>query len=88
VTPAGHRARTSYKCKIKILKLQIDSTGYSGIREKAKEDLAEKKGDFVLMDVREKDEIAEDGGANTDHGGGGSNFDTCINVETKTNCEA
>jgi 2,3-bisphosphoglycerate-independent phosphoglycerate mutase len=70
VTPAGHRARTSYKCDIKILKLQIDSTGYSGIRKKAK-DLAEKKGDFVLIDVREKDEIAEDGGANTDHGGGG-----------------
>jgi len=38
--------------------------------------------------VREKDEIVEDGSANTDHGGGGSNFDTCINVETKTNCEA
>jgi hypothetical protein len=37
--------------------------------------------------VREKDEIVEDGSANTDHGGG-SNFDTCINVETKTNCEA
>jgi hypothetical protein len=87
VTPAGHRARTSYKCDIKILKLQIDSTGYSGIRKKAK-DLAEKNGDFVLIDLREKDEITEDGGANTDHGGGGSNFDTCINVETKTNCEA
>ena len=66
MTPAGHRARTSYKCHIKILKLQIDSTGYSDIRKKAKEDLAEKKGDFVLMGVREKDEIAEDGGANTD----------------------
>ena len=88
MTPAGHRASTSYKCDIKILKLQIDSTGYSGIQKKAKEDLAEKKGDFVLMDVSEKGEIAEDGGANTDHGGGGSNFDTCINVETKTNCEA
>ena len=87
MTPAGYRARTSYKCKIKILKLQIDSTGYSGIRKKAK-DLAEKKRRFVLKDVREKDEIVEDGSANTDHDGGGSNFDTCINVETKTNCEA
>jgi rhodanese-related sulfurtransferase len=26
-------------------------------------DLAEKKGDFVLIDVREKEEIAEDGNA-------------------------
>jgi rhodanese-related sulfurtransferase len=26
-------------------------------------DLAEKKGDFVLIDVREADEVAEDGGA-------------------------
>jgi hypothetical protein len=26
-------------------------------------DLADKKGDFVLIDVREADEIAEDGGA-------------------------
>jgi rhodanese-related sulfurtransferase len=39
--------------------------------EKKAKDLAEKNGDFVLIDVREKDEIAEDGGANTDHGGGG-----------------
>ena len=60
MVPAGHRTTTSYKCDIKILKLQIDSTGYSGIRKKAK-DLAEKKGDFVLIDVREADEVAEDG---------------------------
>ncbi len=26
-------------------------------------DLADKKGDFVLIDVREKEEVAEDGGA-------------------------
>jgi hypothetical protein len=32
VIPAGHRARTSYKCDIKILKLQIDSTGYNSIQ--------------------------------------------------------
>ena len=51
-------------------------------------DLAEKKGDFVLIDMKEKEEIAKDDGANTDYRGGGSNFDTCINVETKTNCEA
>jgi hypothetical protein len=56
--------------------------------EKKAKDLAEKNGDFVLIAVREKDEIAEDDGANTHHGGGGSNFDTCINVETKTSCEA
>jgi hypothetical protein len=32
VVPAGHRTTTSYKCDIKILKLQIDSTGHNGIR--------------------------------------------------------
>jgi hypothetical protein len=29
---AGHHARTSYKCDIKILKWQIDSTGYNSIQ--------------------------------------------------------
>jgi rhodanese-related sulfurtransferase len=31
-------------------------------------DLADKKGDFVLIDVREADEIAEDGGSSTIEG--------------------
>jgi hypothetical protein len=29
-----------------------------------------------------------DGGTNTDIGNGGPQFDTCVNVETETNCEA
>jgi hypothetical protein len=28
------------------------------------------------------------GGANTDSGDGGPDFDRCVNVETATNCEA
>jgi hypothetical protein len=29
-----------------------------------------------------------DGGANTDYGNGGKGSDTCVNIETETNCEA
>jgi hypothetical protein len=36
VVPAGHRTTTSYKCDIKILKLQIDSTGHNGIQNNGK----------------------------------------------------
>jgi hypothetical protein len=32
VIPAGHRARTSYKSGIKILKLKIDSTGHKAYK--------------------------------------------------------
>jgi hypothetical protein len=36
MVPTGHSARTSYKCDIKILKLQIHSTGHNGIKITAK----------------------------------------------------
>jgi hypothetical protein len=36
IPAAGPPARTSYKCDIKILKLQIDSTGHNGIQNKGK----------------------------------------------------
>jgi hypothetical protein len=51
VVPAGHRTTTSYKCDIKILKLQIDSLDTTAYKITAK-DLAEKKGDFVLINVK------------------------------------
>ena len=58
---AGVRARPAHKREVKIFKLQImlpDNTMADKITAK---DLAEKKSDFVLIDVREADEIAEDG---------------------------
>ena len=36
IAAAGNRAITSYECDIKILKLQIDSTGHNGIQNNCK----------------------------------------------------
>jgi hypothetical protein len=52
VVPAGHRTTTSYKCDIKILKLQIDSLLDTTAYKITAKDLAEKKGDFVLLNVK------------------------------------
>jgi hypothetical protein len=52
MTPAGHGARTPYKCDIKILKLQIDSLLDTTAYKITAKDLAEKKGDFVLIPVK------------------------------------
>ena len=88
VIPAGHRARTSYKCDIKILNLQIEPTGYDAIQNNSKRPRRIERRFCPNRFERKKDEIAEDDGANTDYSGEGSNFDTCINVDTKTNYEA
>ena len=58
-------ARGAYKGCIK--RIQIANTRYildiHTMAEKiTAKDLADKKGDFVLIDVREADEVAEDGG--------------------------
>ena len=50
--PAGHRTRTSYKCDNKILNLQIDSLLDTTAYKITAKDLAEKKGDFFLIDVK------------------------------------
>ena len=52
MTPAGHSARASYKCDIKILKLQIDSLLDTMAYKITAKDLEEKKGDLVLIDVK------------------------------------
>jgi hypothetical protein len=46
IPAAGHRARTSYKSDIKIVKLQIDSTGHNGIQKnkgKRREEIDKKR---------------------------------------------